>query len=61
MDTSGPAVLIWTCPRCGYRLRVTGPLDSSFELFLARADVHLGEGVLCEASRRREGANPSLR
>ncbi len=51
MDTSGPAVLIWTCPRCGYRPRVTGPLDSSFELFLARADVHFEE--TCSAERER--------
>ena len=51
MDTSGPAVLTWTCPRCGYRLRVTGPLDSSFELFLARADVHIEE--TCSAERER--------
>ena len=37
--------------RCGYRLRVTGSLDSSFELFLARADVHIEE----RCSRLRDG------
>ena len=46
-------MLIWTYPRCGYRLRVTGPLDSSFELFLARADVHLEETCAAERERTR--------
>ena len=42
-----------TSRRCGYQLRVTGPLDSSFELFLARADVHIEETCSALPSRTR--------
>ncbi len=40
-------ILIWTCPHCGYWLRVLGPWNGAVDLFLGQAERH---AVSCPSS-----------